>query len=141
MQHQTYSVDAAKVISEIIEGEAIIMDLKSGAYYSADGVGAHVWRGVTLGASRDQLLDWAVASYPDQSGVRSAVDAFLENVVENALARPQPVETLPAVALDRLSGPYQAPRLSVHKDMEDLIMLDPIHDVSETTGWPIRKVD
>jgi hypothetical protein len=37
-------------------------------------------------------------------------------------------------------APYKAPALAVHEDMQDLITLDPIHDVDQV-GWPTRKVD
>ena len=33
---------------------------------------------------------------------------------------------------------YTEPSLSVFSDMQDLLLLDPIHDVSEA-GWPMPK--
>jgi hypothetical protein len=35
---------------------------------------------------------------------------------------------------------WQAPELSIYEDMQDLLQLDPIHDVDET-GWPARKLE
>ena len=44
-----YRVRDVDVVSEIIDEEAIIMDLSTGVYFSADGVGAVIWDGVACG--------------------------------------------------------------------------------------------
>ena len=36
-------------------------------------------------------------------------------------------------------GAYRTPVLSIYTDMQDLLLLDPIHDVDQA-GWPTRKV-
>jgi hypothetical protein len=33
---------------------------------------------------------------------------------------------------------FQAPRFEKHTDMQDLILLDPVHEVADT-GWPHAK--
>ena len=38
-----FEVNAPHVVGEVLEGEAIAMDLKSGNYYSCLGVGAAIW--------------------------------------------------------------------------------------------------
>jgi hypothetical protein len=35
---------------------------------------------------------------------------------------------------------FEAPVLNRYTDMQDLLLLDPIHEVDET-GWPIQKPD
>jgi len=34
---------------------------------------------------------------------------------------------------------FAPPVLEVYTDMQDLLLLDPIHDVDETVGWPSPK--
>ena len=41
--------------------------------------------------------------------------------------------------LPPLGAAWTAPVLEVFTDMEDLLLLDPIHDVSEAVGWPMQK--
>ncbi len=43
-----------------------------------------------------------------------------------------------AVSTDESKTPFQIPVLDVYSDMQDLLLLDPIHDVDET-GWPTPK--
>ena len=138
MKDHAYAVCGPYVASEVIDGEAIIMDMRNGAYYSADGFGAQVWQALADGVSHSDLLVWANASYPAERGAAMAVGAFIEtlkglNLIETRAAAAAPA---PAPA----SGPYAAPSLTVHDDMQDLIMLDPIHDVDEV-GWPTRKAE
>ena len=33
---------------------------------------------------------------------------------------------------------YAAPKLATYSDLQDLLLLDPIHDVDET-GWPAAR--
>jgi len=44
MTNDHYVVNAPAVVSEIIDGEAVIMNLKSGNYYSSDKCGVHQLR-------------------------------------------------------------------------------------------------
>lgn len=133
-----YRVCTPSVASEVIDGEAIIMDLRSGSYYSADGVGALIWSAIEQGAGHDQIVAWIAASYPAEAGAGAAADAFIGDLVSRNLIEPQPGADGPAPAPAAIA--YSAPALSAHEDMQDLIMLDPIHDVGEM-GWPTRKVE
>jgi hypothetical protein len=40
-----------------------------------------------------------------------------------------------ATAVPAARQPYEAPALHKYNDMQDLLLLDPVHDVDET-GWP-----
>ena len=39
----------------------------------------------------------------------------------------------------RRNKPLAAPVLNKYSDMQDLLLLDPIHDVDEEAGWPTNK--
>jgi hypothetical protein len=39
-----------------------------------------------------------------------------------------------------IAGSWSSPVLSIYDDMQDLLLLDPIHDVDES-GWPAIKPD
>ena len=36
--------------------------------------------------------------------------------------------------------PYTAPAVQKYDDLEDLLLLDPIHEVDEA-GWPVARAD
>jgi hypothetical protein len=139
---RSYCVNAPSVISEHIDGETIIMNLQTGHYFSCDRSGATIWSWIVDGMRHDDILSLATATYdaPPET-VQPAIEAFLdrlhqENLIREVLAGPvgvrQPTSTPPA------GSPFHTPVLNSYTDMEDLLVLDPIHDVAET-GWPQQK--
>jgi len=134
----TYEVCGPSVVGEVIDGEAIIMDLRSGAYYSTDGVGGAIWKAIEGGATHRQLMSFADGS-ADVGSARVQIASFVEDLLSRDLIRRAlAVPVQPDIAA--FPHPYVPPALAVHEDMQDLILLDPIHDVNEM-GWPTRKVE
>ena len=54
-----WQIDNDKVMSEILDGEAVIVDLASGRYHAAAGVAATVWEGLLCGHSFERIMDEA----------------------------------------------------------------------------------
>ena len=138
----SYSVPPKHVVSEVIDGEAIIMDLRTGLYFSADGSGAVIWDGIAAGQDVATVAAGLRGAWPEAAGRAEAdVAAFVAALVENNLLLPRdgaaPAEGW-APALPASPGTYAPPVLERHGDMQDLAALDPIHDVEET-GWPNRR--
>ena len=52
-----YRVSSPQVLGEVVEGEAIIVNLETGAYYSLRGAGADLWTYVERGASASEMVD------------------------------------------------------------------------------------
>jgi hypothetical protein len=131
-----YRVRSGAVISEIIDGEAVIMDMHSGNYFSTDGVGAVLWAMADAGFTQQAILAAAQAAYPLSPECRDEAAAFLAGIEASGLVVRTPGGgggEVPAFA-----GAYATPILASHADMQDLIQLDPIHDV-DAIGWPARK--
>jgi hypothetical protein len=73
----------------------------------------------------------------------SAVNRILDELLEEKLIiasaeSPEPPidEELPRTEREPLR--FHTPTLAKFTDMQDLLLLDPIHDVDKT-GWPARK--
>ncbi len=137
-------INAPAVVAEIIDGEAVIMDLASGHYFSTQHVGCDIWRGVEAGASQSVIVESLLQSFEvDESEVAPAVEAFVHDLLARKLivesARDVP-ETVAAMAPSRVERRkhFAAPVLHAYSDMEELLLLDPIHDVDEA-GWPSAK--
>ncbi|HUZ71431.1 MAG TPA: PqqD family protein [Stellaceae bacterium] len=142
---RVFHINAPAVVSEIIDGEAVIMNLKSGNYYSTAQVGSMVWGWIEQGRTRGQLLALLKASFgtvPDDFA--QAVDTFIDDLIAQELVREEltdhAVPLSDGDALPPLNGThgFSAPVLNVYSDMKDLLLLDPIHDVDEI-GWPTPK--
>ena len=143
--NRIFQINTPAVVSEIIDGEAVIMNLKSGNYYSTEGVGAVLWHGIELGNTYIQLLDLVKTAFPTvPQDLAAAIDPFIDELITHELVRDMPAESAGAFSdpgdLPQVNGTheFQAPVLNVYPDMKDLLLLDPIHDVDEV-GWPTAK--
>jgi hypothetical protein len=140
-----YVINAASVVSEIIDGEAIMMHQVSGDYFSADGVGGLIWQWIGEGRSRRQMLDLLEARHARAPAEMSAaLDSFIADLVTHALVREagdgdDPAPSAPSAPTAIGNADFAPPVLNVYSDMRDLLLLDPIHDVEEEAGWPMPK--
>jgi hypothetical protein len=129
----------ASVIHEVIDGEAIIMDLRTGHYFSSDGIGALLWSALADGHSVEALIAALAAAYPKQD-VALAVETYLADLCgAELLARVEPGGQPGGAPLPVFHGAFSTPRLEIHTDLADVVKLDPIHDVEETRGWPVVR--
>lgn len=128
-------LSSPKVVAEIIDGEAIILDLRGGSYFATDGVGAVAWAAATQGWTTAQIVASASAFYADHSAAGNDVAALLDGFVNADLLEasedhvqisPPAIEWPPA---------YNTPVLEKHDDLESMMQLDPIHD-TDVSGWP-----
>lgn len=135
-------VNTPSVVSEIIDGELVVMNLATGNYFSSVGVGARIWSGVEKALTREALIAAVVSGFAVEERVAAVgVDRFVAELLTQSLVREaadhelsSSVTSLPAAAS---RAAYGEPELKVYSDMQDLLMLDPIHDVAEE-GWPTR---
>ena len=135
-----YEINAPHIVGEVVDGEAIIMDLKAGYYYSCTGVGAAMWRGVEARLSTETLVGLLCSRFPDErSSIGEDVATLIAQFVEHQLVRPamSPAEPEPDDLLTEIDA-YDRPVLQVYTDMQALLLLDPVHEVDEA-GWPEAK--
>lgn len=137
----SFRINSPSVIGEVLEGEAIIVNLDSGAYYSLDGAGATLWAAVEPHATLPELIELATARYAGPAAeIAAGVAALVEELAaENLLVTAGATNggshrPAGAPAADRPL--FVKPILQKYTDMADLLLLDPIHEVDEGQGWP-----
>lgn len=139
-QNDRYRINQPAVISEVIDGEAIVVNLDSGAYYSMRDSACVVWEIFTQQLPLSAVVAQMVSRYAGAPGdIEAGVKAYLAELLQEQLL--VGVEGAPDVAPpsavsagdDRL--PFAPPVLEKFTDMADLLLLDPIHEVDEA-GWP-----
>ena len=140
MSNIAYRINAPKVVHETIEGEVVIINLDSGAYYSLDQAGAALWGELEKGRGVDDLAHYAEAHYTVDSAQAAAAVAALRAALatEDLVREAGPVAAQTAGPNNGQRKPFVTPVLQKHTDMQDLLLLDPIHEVDET-GWPSMK--
>ena len=136
-----YRVSHPQVIDEIIDGEAIIINLATGNYYSLDGLSSEVWTLVEQSRTVDQIVTVLGGRYDaSEEVIRDAVENVLEQLaveelIEREDGQPSPASSVPSLPPTSERLPFELPRFEKFTDMQDLILLDPVHEVG-SRGWP-----
>ena len=148
MTNQRFRVNTPTVTHETIDGEAVIINLDSGNYYSLVEEGSFIWGLVEKGASASDVQNAVLQSYQGSAeDIDRGVQELLAELQQENLIVPLDgsgeVFDLNQALLsnngqDKPS--FNPPLLNKYSDMQELLLLDPIHDVDEA-GWPKPNPD
>jgi hypothetical protein len=145
---ETYRLNTPLVASEIIENEAVLIHFESGSYFSTDKVGATVLELIDKQVSVPQIVGTMVRTYAGEAvAIEKALRRFLSELRSEGLI--VPTQQAPTSCADSAAEktpvsptgetpPFVDPVLHKFSDLQNLLMLDPIHD---TEGWPAIKRD
>jgi len=137
-----YRMDTPNVIHQALDGEVIMIDLRSGAYYSLQAGGPESWNELQASPALEDIVASLAASHVEpRPELEEVVGAFLQELERNHLVvsfvadgeappRPRSPEQRPT------RTNLEPPVLERFDDMQDLILLDPVHEVDEDAGWP-----
>lgn len=122
----SYKLNEPQVTAKVMDGEAVIIHLGSGIYYSMDGVGCAVWESITSGSDTDAIADSLAARYGMDRQVAAAdIGRLVSELVAQELVVPADGAPGQTVALNGAPAGYAAPTLQRYDDMADLLALDP----------------
>lgn len=140
------SVPTSRVAADTVEGEAVIVNLDTGAYYTTEGAGCAAWQLLASGRTFGEVVALLENRYVDDDG---AIDGYLKALVTTFLAEGlmlvlDPDD--PGAAGDSIDGADELPRIDTrprfepadlvsYHDMKGLLLLDPVHEVDDK-GWP-----
>lgn len=142
-----FRINTPRVVHQTIDGETVIIDFETGAYFSTDGTGAATWEEIARNSTCGDLVELLAARYAgERADIEQAVAHFMKELEDESLivpCAPTPAAgrrtAFPCAPPDPAVLPaFCAPRLRKYTDMQDLILLDPIHEVDEQ-GWPVKK--
>lgn len=127
-QQDVLSANEQQVAAKVMDGEAILINLSTGAYYSMSATGGFIWSIIDRRASVDDIVT-AVTDHYEVDRSRAVADILRlgeELRAEGLVAistSPAAADMMPPVAGTRLS--YQAPTLQKFTDMAEMFALDP----------------
>lgn len=134
-----YRVNRPAVLYEELKGEAILVNLDSGSYFTVGGAGPVIWRlldqGMTLAQIIDHFLPTPAAT---RSDIEAAVTSFVSEQAGDSLIV---LDASPRPAFEEAASGgvgFSTPILSRYEDLQELLLLDPVHDVDEA-GWPVPR--
>ncbi len=140
-----YRINESKIVFEDYDDEIVLINLESGNYYSIIGAAPVIWRLVGECRSVNNIIDGVMLKY---EGTREAIAHvtldFLKGLLDEGLvlqddgAVSATVTPQPLSAGETAKVPFETPVLKRYTDMQELILLDPVHEVDES-GWPEKK--
>jgi len=135
-----YEVSSPEVVAEDFGGEIVVLNLNNGKYFSLAGPAANLWRDLEAGHIPQNLFDHIHQGSSEQA---AGMKLYVEALVREQLIRPRTtnattLEAASATVLLALSPDAVFAPLEMYDDMAELILSDPIHDVDEEMGWPVK---
>src|SRR5215813_788473 len=102
MSNQRFRVNTPTVTHETIDGEAVIINLESGNYYSLVEVGSFIWNLVDRGASASEVQNLVLETYQGNATdtVRGVQELLAQLQHENLIV---PVDGAEAFDLTQLN--------------------------------------
>jgi hypothetical protein len=133
-----------QVVHETIDGEVILIQIDTGCYYSLAGSGPEIWELLVGGRELEAIARALEGRYEaDPQALRAAVTRLVEELhsetlVEPAVAASNATNGHVEAKNGHARAPLAPPVLEKYEDMQDFLLVDPIHEV-EDTGWPHKK--
>lgn len=129
------------VSSELFEDEVVIVNLENGNYYSYSGSGIDIWRPIKDGIGISLLKEAFEKKYKFNAKQAGVFDGLIKELLQEGLIIENSENTSAAIDESNFRhDEFRIPTLNKFTDMQDLLLLDPIHDV-DATGWPKQKED
>ncbi|MDQ6828635.1 MAG: PqqD family protein [Gemmatimonadota bacterium] len=126
-----YRANDEECAAKVIDGEAMIINLLNGTYYSLDKTGGAIWELVADGLTMPEIVSSITERYAvDDDRARADAERLIAELLSERLLVPlngsAPAPRAPAVSTNDASRlAYEAPSLTTYKDMADLLALDP----------------
>lgn len=123
---------------ECFDEEVVVLDLVEGIYYAFGGAAVVAWPYIIAQHPEPVIAFTLAKGYGvGLDELTRDLTEFVERLVSEKilLAAPEDIAELDRPRLDSL-GEYEGFIFERHAEMEDLLTLDPIHDVDPERGWP-----
>ena len=146
-QNHAFIPNPRGVVGEVFEDEIILVNLKEGIYYSLRDTAAFIWKIIAQPMTISQITTQLRASYQVKiagtkktTTIETDVQTFIEMLLAEALIVSAPPSDVPQMwAQVEPPVPYQPPVVERYTDMQELLLVDPVHEVDAEYGWPLKK--
>jgi phosphopantothenoylcysteine synthetase/decarboxylase len=133
-----FAANTEMVVHETIDGETILIHMGTGTYYSIDGAGSDIWNLAATGQPEAVIAAQIAQRYgADRELVSTGVAELIAELVEEELLVHSADGATEAVELpDSAGGEFAPTALHKYTDMQEYMLVDPLHDVDVAAGWP-----
>lgn len=123
----TFQINTQDVIFDVFDDEAVVMNLRTGLYYSLSKSATEIWNFFVIPSAVNESLLAILTPHRD----------FIDLLIDQNLILPVQAETKIDNELVFTNGPV---KITKFEDMQDLLLLDPVHDIALSNDvWPNKE--
>lgn len=131
----------AQISAELFETEVVVIHFLKGTYFSLRGAAMTLWDWLQQGADEATLAELLSARYglaAEQGCAEAAKVVARLRQFDLVIESDQPAPPRDAYAMTAGPAGFEDPVVEAFEDLQELIAIDPVHEVDPMQGWPHR---
>lgn len=140
-QKKRYIISHSNIISDVFGDEVVLVNLDTGVYYSLRSSATHIWIRLVSNYSFEEIISDLSHFYDvDIKELENQVENFIQMLLDNQLIRTNENSSKVDLTMDHgvQKAKFSSPIFEMYSDMQEILLLDPVHDVDKA-GWPVIK--
>jgi Coenzyme PQQ synthesis protein D (PqqD) len=131
----------AHISAEVFETEVVVIHFLKGTYFSLRGASMALWAWLRPGADEATLAELLAARYglsAEQCRAEAAKVVEILKKFDLVIESEQPAPSRDAYVMSAGPARFEEPMVEAFEDLQELISIDPVHEVDPNQGWPHR---
>ena len=137
--HSCLRPNEEEAAAKVMDGEAIIINLSNGIYYSMDKIRGMIWEMIEGRQTLEEMVATICARYNvSAKQAQAVVERLTTELVQEQLvleADDEAPSKENQIQWPEMQELYEPPKLNIYRDMGDLLALDPPTPGLEVTPW------
>lgn len=136
-----YILNEEKMFYDDSEGQLIIINFATGVYYSFDKMSSAVMQDLVAGTEPEMILKGLQDLNDCPDNIEDKLFEFINKLkdLEIIIAQEGNSEANQPVYEQEISADGYEFAVDGFEEIADLLLMDPIHEVNEDMGWPVKK--
>ena len=129
------------IISDVFGEEVVLVNLESGMYFSLRTTATQAWIRLQNNYSVYEIITELGNLYEvTNEELSKQIHVFVQELIDKKLIKLSDATEKNPVAINenQQKGNFVPLVLEVFSDMQEILLLDPVHDVDKS-GWPVSK--
>lgn len=135
-----YKLNDAEMFYDMADGQAVVINFISGCYYGTNNLGSEVLDRLLKGYDVQKITDGLKTLPGCPENIGEQVDKFIADLKDKNIVVSGETEPGGDEPFDKslAEGGFDI-NIVEYREVQNLILADPIHEVEENAGWPVMK--
>lgn len=125
-----------RLAADIFDNEYVIANLDNGLYYSVQGAAVSLLQALPF-LQPQQAISTLAQLHTQPDAATEELTQVWAQLLNDEIVKKAQENAFPLNETWQPATEYTSPKFNRYADMQDLLMLDPIHDVDEE-GWAVK---